>query len=117
MEQVHCCRACGQFLFPDGYLVVSDGRRDQNDQRFALPCKLIRLFMMRGSCTRIFFLQRLAEEARELLPLLLADDDEAPGCKLAVIRHTHGDFKDLPKLLIGRAGSDHFTRAAGAAGL
>jgi hypothetical protein len=65
-----------------------------------LPGKLVCLFMMGGTGALIFLLQRSAEEKRELLSLVLPDDDKPPGSELAMVRHTHGDFEDLPKLLI-----------------
>ena len=72
---------------------------------------------MRGTGALILLLQGSTQEKRELLPLILADDHKPPGDELAMVRHAHGDFEDLSKLLLGRTGPDHLARTAGAAGL
>ena len=117
LEQVHPCRTRRELLLPDRNLVVLDGRRDQDDQRLSLPRELVRLLMMRWSRAGIFLLKRAAEQQGEMLALVLADDHEAPGRQLAVIRHTHGNLEHLAQFLVRRSRADHFAGASGSAGL
>ena len=53
------------------------------------------LFMMRRTGFRVFFLKRAPKKRCELIALILADDDEPPRRKLAVVGHAHRDFEDL----------------------
>ena len=41
------------------------------------------------------------EKIPDLLPLLFADDDEAPGGELAVIGNPHRNFEEAAAMLLG----------------
>ena len=79
--------------------------------------ELILFLVMCVYCLRILGIESLVQKICEGVPLVLSDDDEAPGRQLAVVRNPHRDLEDLPQLIVGRAGPNHFARATGTAGL
>ncbi len=96
MQQVHRGGTGRQFLFPDRNLVIPDRRRQQDDERLALPRKLFCLLIVRLAGARVFLSQApIGAAKRTPLAGSCRRSTNRHGVELSVVGHAHRNLEDL----------------------